>query len=61
MGRLNRAIHILIMLILKSILNQAGSVWVVESIAMRKRDAERLYRRRQAEGDGSRRYGLFSA
>lgn len=49
------------MYILKSILNQAGAVWVVESIAMRKRDAERLYRRRQAEGGGSRRYGLFKA
>ena len=50
-----------IMFILKSILNQAGSVWVVESIAMRKRDAERLLRRRQAQNDGSRRYGLFKA
>lgn len=49
------------MFILKSILNQAGAVWVVESIAMRKRDAERLYRRRQAESNGSRRYGLFQA
>jgi len=48
------------MLILKSILNQAGAVWTVESIAMRKKDAERLLRRRQAENDGSRRYGLFS-
>jgi len=49
------------MFVLKSILNQAGSVWVVESIAMRKREAERLFRRRQAESDGSRRYGLFKA
>ena len=49
------------MYVLKSILNQAGAVWAVESIAMRKRDAERLYRRRQAENDGSRRYGLFRA
>ena len=50
-----------LMYILKSILNQAGAVWAVESIAMRKRDAERLLRRRQAESDGSRRYGLFPA
>ena len=49
------------MYILKSILAQAGSVWQVESIAMRKRDAERLLRRRQATNDGSRRYGLFPA
>tara|TARA_Y100000361_G_scaffold125574_1_gene119183 strand:+ start:323 stop:472 length:150 start_codon:yes stop_codon:yes gene_type:complete len=49
------------MFVLKSILNQAGAVWQVESIAMRKRDAERLYRRRQAQSDGSRRYGLFKA
>ena len=50
-----------IMFILKSIVNQAGAVWVVESIAMRKIDAERLLRRRQAQNDGSRRYGLFPA
>lgn len=50
-----------IMFILKSILNQAGAVWTVESIAMRERDARRLLRRRQAENDGSRRYGLFKA
>ena len=49
------------MFILKSIVNQAGAVWVVESIAMRKIDAERLLRRRQAQNDGSRRYGLFPA
>ena len=49
------------MYILKSILNQAGAVWVVESIAMRKIDAERLLRRRQANNDGSHRYGLFKA
>jgi hypothetical protein len=49
------------MFILKSILNQAGSVWVVESIAMRKKDAERLLRRRVKTNDGSRRYGLFPA
>jgi len=49
------------MYILKSILNQAGSVWVVESIAMRKRDAERLLRSRLAHNDGSHRYGLFPA
>jgi len=49
------------MFILKSILNQAGAVWQVESIAMRKREAEKLYRRRVKSGDGSRRYGLFSA
>ncbi len=47
--------------VLKSILNQAGAVWQVESIAMRKKDAERLLRRRQASNDGSRRYGLFKA
>jgi hypothetical protein len=47
------------MYILKSILNQAGSVWKVESIAMRKRDAERLLRSRIANTDGKRRYGLF--
>ena len=49
------------MYILKSILNQAGSVWQVESIAMRKKDAERLLRRRLSVNDGSRRYGLFPA
>jgi len=49
------------MFILKSILNQAGAVWQVESIAMRKRDAERLLRSRLANNDGSRRYGLFTA
>ena len=49
------------MFILKSILNQAGAVWTVESIAMRERDARRLLRRRQAKNDGSRRYGLFKA
>ena len=49
------------MYILKSILAQAGAVWQVESIAMRKRDAARLLRRRQATNDGSRRYGLFPA
>ena len=49
------------MFILKSILNQAGAVWKVESIAMRERDARRLLRRRQAQNDGSRRYGLFKA
>ena len=47
------------MFILKSILNQAGAVWTVESIAMRKREAEKLYRRRVKSNDGSRRYGLF--
>ena len=49
------------MYILKSILNQAGSVWQVESIAMRKRDAERLLRSRIANANGVRRYGLFKA
>jgi hypothetical protein len=49
------------MLILKSILNQAGSVWKVETIAMRKKDAEKLLRRRIANSDGTRRYGLFTA
>ena len=49
------------MFILKSILTQAGSVWQVESIAMRERDAKRLLKRRQATNDGSRRYGLFPA
>tara|TARA_A200000159_G_scaffold147188_1_gene154062 strand:- start:1388 stop:1561 length:174 start_codon:yes stop_codon:yes gene_type:complete len=49
------------MYILKSILNQAGAVWVVESIALRQRDAERLLRSRMAHNDGSRRYGLFPA
>ena len=48
------------MFILKSIINQAGSAWIVESIAMRKRDAERLLRSRIASSDGSRRYGLFA-
>ena len=48
------------MYILKSILNQAGAVWQVESIAMRKRDAERLLRSRIANANGKRRYGLFS-
>jgi hypothetical protein len=49
-----------IMYILKSILNQAGAVWQVESMAMMKRDAERLLRSRLANSDGKRRYGLFS-
>ena len=49
------------MFILKSILAQAGSVWQVESIAMRKKEAERLLKRRLATSDGSRRYGLFPA
>jgi hypothetical protein len=49
------------MYILKSILNQAGAVWEVESIAMRKRDAERLLCSRIASAKGARRYGLFSA
>jgi len=49
------------MYILKSILNQAGAVWTVESIAMRKRDAERLLKSRLAHADGKRRYGLFPA
>mgnify|MGYP003627781454 FL=1 len=49
------------MYILKSIVNQAGSVWQVESIAMMKRDAERLLRSRRANSDGKRRYGLFLA
>lgn len=49
------------MFILKSIVNQAGSAWQVESIAMRKRDAERLLRSRLASNDGTRRYGLFPA
>ena len=40
------------MYILKSILNQAGAVWQVESIAMMKRDAERLLRSRLASSDG---------
>tara|TARA_B100000427_G_scaffold329746_1_gene347468 strand:+ start:4722 stop:4871 length:150 start_codon:yes stop_codon:yes gene_type:complete len=47
------------MYILKSILNQAGAVWQVESIAMMKRDAERLLRSRIANNNGKRRYGLF--
>ena len=47
------------MYILKSILNQAGAVWVAESIAMRQRDAERLLRSRMKHNDGTRRYGLF--
>ena len=47
------------MYILKSILNQAGAVWQIESIAMRKRDAERLLRSRLANANGKRRYGLF--
>jgi hypothetical protein len=49
------------MYILKSILSEAGAVWQAESIAMRERDAKRLLRRRQAQNDGSRRYGLFKA
>ena len=49
------------MYILKSILNQAGAVWQVESIAMRKKEAERLPKRRLSTNDGSRRYGLFRA
>jgi len=49
------------MYILKSILNKAGAVWQVESIAMSKRDAEKIYRRRVKSNDGSRRYGLFTA
>jgi hypothetical protein len=49
------------MYILKAILNQAGSAWQVESIAMRKRDAERLLRSRLANSKGKYRYGLFPA
>jgi len=49
------------MLILKSILNQSGAIWQVESIAMRKSEAEKLLRRRVKSSDGSRRYGLFPA
>jgi hypothetical protein len=49
------------MYILKSILKQAGSVWQVESIAMRKKEAESLLRRRASTNDGLRRYGLFKA
>jgi len=49
------------MFILKSIIAQAGAVWQVESIAMRERDAKRILKRRQAQNDGSRRYGLFPA
>jgi hypothetical protein len=49
------------MYILKSILNQAGSVWQVESIAMRLHDAERLLRSRNANSKGAYRYGLFKA
>ena len=49
------------MLVLKSILKQAGAVWQVESIPMRKRDAERLLKSRVANNDGSRRYGLFAS
>ena len=49
------------MYILKAILNQAGSVWKVESIAMQKRDAERLLRSRLASGTGKYRYGIFKA
>ena len=48
------------MYILKSIVNQAGAVWQVESIALRRRDAERLLRSRMKHNDGSRRYGLFA-
>jgi len=47
------------MYILKSIINQAGAVWTVESIAMRKCDAERLLKSRLTHADGNRRYGLF--
>jgi len=49
------------MFILKSILNQAGAVWQVESIALHKKDAERLLRSRLLRNDGTRRYGLFPA
>ena len=49
------------MFILKSIIAQAGAVWQVASIAMRERDAKRILKRRQAQNDGSRRYGLFPA
>lgn len=49
------------MYILKSILNKAGSSWRVESIAMRKRDAEKLLATRIKANDGKYRYGLFPA
>lgn len=49
------------MYILKAILNQAGSVWKVESIAMQKRDAERLLRSRLANNKGAYRYAIFKA
>ena len=49
------------MYILKSILNEAGSTWKVESSAMRKRDAEKLLQKRIKSNDGKYRYGLFPA
>ena len=49
------------MYILKSILNKAGSSWRVESIAMRKRDAEKLLQKRMKSSNGKYRYGLFPA
>tara|TARA_B100000287_G_scaffold355786_1_gene346474 strand:- start:57 stop:212 length:156 start_codon:yes stop_codon:yes gene_type:complete len=45
--------------VLKSILNQAGSVWQVESMPMARKEAERLLRRRLSANEGNRRYGLF--
>ena len=47
--------------ILKSIENKAGALWCVESMALSKKDAEKLLRRRAASSDGSRRYGLFTS
>jgi hypothetical protein len=58
---LNTKKHKKLMYILKAILNQAGSVWKVESIAMQKRDAERLLRSRLANNKGAYRYAIFKA
>ena len=49
------------MYILKSILNQSGAVWKIESIAMRKKEAEKLLESRRKHNKGNFRYGLFPA
>ena len=46
------------MFVIKSILNKAGAVWVVESMALHKRDAERLVARRRKLANGTHRYKL---
>jgi hypothetical protein len=45
--------------VLKSIENKAGAVWQVQSMALPKKEAEKLLKRRLSAKDKSHRYGLF--